>query len=109
MDNQDPGAPRKQSSVGCVTFLVILALVVGGVYLTRESWLPAFNSMIGRTAKPAPEIVADKNSVTVFVEVEGYTYHRANCDIPKHEVRAITLHQALTSGYKSCPKCNPPQ
>ena len=93
--------------MGCMVVLVLIVVVAGGLYMTRERWTPWFKGAVGDKGTPKPTKPGDPN-MSVYVEAEGYVYHRSGCTLLKNDYREITLAQARKMAYKACTKCNPP-
>jgi len=101
---------RGAVNVGCMVALVLILAVAGGLYLTRERWLPWFQGTIGPKDAPPPKSNKPADpSTSVYVEAEGYVYHRSGCNLLRKDIREVTLAVARRTGYKPCTKCSPPQ
>jgi hypothetical protein len=87
--------------------IVLIVAVAGGLYVTRERWTPWFSGIFGEKSPQKPKGPGDPN-MSVFVEGEGYVYHRSGCNLMKKDIREVTLAVARRTGYKACTKCNPP-
>lgn len=99
---------RGAVNVGCMVALVLIVVVAGGLYLTREHWTPWFSGVFAEKSAPKPTKPGDPN-MSVFVEAEGFVYHRSGCNLLRKDIREVTLAVARRMGYKPCPKCNPPE
>jgi len=99
---------RGAANRGCLSVIIVVVLLAGGLYLTRERWLPWFNESFGRSSSPKSDQPGDPDML-VYVELEGFVYHRPGCNLPKKDVQEMTLAQARASSYKPCTKCNPPK
>jgi hypothetical protein len=100
---------RGAVNLGCMLVIVVVVLLAGGLYLTRERWLPWFNESFGGKSSSAKSDQFGDPDMSVYVEPEGLVYHRAGCSLLTKDVREMTLEQARASLYKPCTKCNPPQ
>jgi micrococcal nuclease len=50
----------------------------------------------------------DEETLTVYVTNSGERYHRENCSSLRRSRIAVSLRDAVRSGYEPCAVCNPP-
>ncbi len=69
-----------------------------------DVYVPAYQPEATLFVEPTPTPVP----VYVYCNDGGQYYHTKNCRYTRGNTPKVTLDQAVTAGFKPCPKCHPP-
>jgi hypothetical protein len=69
-----------------------------------EAYVPVYQPEATLFVQPTPTPVP----VYVYCNDGGEYYHTKGCRYTRNTTPKVTLGQAVSAGFKPCPKCNPP-
>ncbi|MDR1863383.1 MAG: thermonuclease family protein [Treponema sp.] len=72
--------------------------------IVKLAFIPVFFFL----ASASPRVFAAGESLTVYVTNSGRRYHQEGCSSLKRSKIAVTLADAVRSGYRRCSICKPP-
>jgi hypothetical protein len=70
-----------------------------------EAYVPVYQPEATLFVQPTPTPVP----VYVYCNDGGEYYHTKGCRYVRDNTPKVTLGQAVSAGFKPCPKCNPPK
>jgi micrococcal nuclease len=83
-------------------------LITGVFFLGAAGLLFLYGDTAGETGGGPSDPGAADEIITVYITNTGAKYHREDCVSLRRSKTAVSLADALESGYEACAVCNPP-